>query len=90
MLKEDEKKSAVKTEAQKSWEEIKDLPMSMYGLPDQTVKDFCSPVSVEPSALYVKIKYSAVLPALESVVSGKFLVEASEVYISIKRVKDKK
>jgi len=55
-----------KTEAQLIWDEIKDLPIQMFGLPNQTVELHCTPVAIEPTHLYVTIRSSAVLPALET------------------------
>ena len=57
---------ASKTEAQLIWDEIKDLPIQMFGLPGQTVAQHCNPVWIEPTHLYVTIRASAALPALET------------------------
>ena len=53
-------------EANLIWEEIKDLPISMFGLPNQTVEQHCFFIPVEPSKLYLTIKSSSALPALET------------------------
>lgn len=54
------------TEAVAIWEEIKDLPISMFGLPDQTVEHHCTFVPIEPSKLYLTTRSSSALPALET------------------------
>jgi len=73
------------TEAIKIWNEIKDLPLSMYGLPAKTVSAFCTPALVEPSSLYVVPNSSAVLPALEAVLAGRFTTDLAHKYIVVKR-----
>jgi hypothetical protein len=59
------KQVASKTEAQSIWEEIENLTIQMFGLPGQTVAHHCTVVPIEPTHLYVTIRSSAVLPALE-------------------------
>lgn len=56
----------VKTEGQLIWEEIKDLPIQMFGLPNQTVELHATPFEVDPHRLFLTIRSSAVLPSLES------------------------
>ncbi len=56
----------VKTEAQEMWDEIKNLPIQLFGLPSQTVEHHCTQVVIEPTHLYLTIRASAVLPALET------------------------
>lgn len=74
-----------KTEAQKIWEEIKDLPIQMFGLPDQTIVMHANPVTVEPSKLYLVIRSSAALPSLEESIKGKFSVELADKFVIVTR-----
>jgi len=55
----------VKTVAQEIWEEIRGLAIEMFALPNQTVENHCVPVQVDPSKLFLTIRSSATLPALE-------------------------
>jgi hypothetical protein len=55
-----------KTEAEGIWDEIRFLPIQMFGLPNQIVELHCTPLPVEPSHLYLTIRSSAALPSLES------------------------
>jgi hypothetical protein len=59
-------KAPEKTAAEKIWEEIRDLPIDMFALPNQTVSQYCKVVSIEPSKCFVVITASAALPALEA------------------------
>ena len=76
---------APKKESAKIWEEIKDLPINMFGLPNQTVSMHVTPVSIEPSKLYLLIRSSATLPSLEDAIKGKFSVELSNKYVIVTR-----
>jgi hypothetical protein len=59
-------KTTKTTEAQAIWNEIKDLSIAMFGLPDQTVEDYCTFIPIESSRLYLMTRSSAALPALET------------------------
>ncbi len=74
-----------KTEAEKIWDEIKNLPIQMFGLPNQTVGMHCTFVPVEPTKLYVTIRSSATLPSLESAVAPAFVVELADKWIIVTR-----
>lgn len=75
----------VKPESEKIWDEIKNLPISMFGLPDQFILQHCTPIPVEPSALYVTIRSTATLPSLEAAVQPAFTVELADKFVIIKR-----
>jgi hypothetical protein len=75
----------METEATKIWNEIRNLPIQMFGLPSQIVAMHCTPISVEPTKLYVKIASSATLPSLESAIGNKFVVELADTFVIIKR-----
>lgn len=74
------------TPAQQMWEEIKNLPINMFGLPSQTVQMHATPVAIEPSRLYLTIRSSATLPSLEESVKGKFNVEMVDKFVVVTRV----
>lgn len=67
------------------WDEIKNLPIQMFGLPDQVVAMHVTPVPVEPSNLYVLIRSSATLPSLEAAIAPAFQVELVDKFVIIKR-----
>lgn len=75
------------TEAEKIWNEISNLPLEMFSLPDQTVRKYCTPVSIEPSKLYITASVQAVVPALETAIGKKFDIEMATKYIIISRKK---
>jgi len=90
MKKESEKvdTSVVTNQSNLIWESIKDLDLDLFALPGQKIAQFCSPVEVEPSKLYLKIKVSSVLPALEMALSKKFAVERTERFVVVSRIVD--
>jgi len=57
-----------KTVGSDIWNEIKDLELDLFGLPGQTIKKNCTRVKglefVFPNSVHLKIKSSAVFPAL--------------------------
>jgi len=67
--KQEEKKSFLEEDSSKElkaiWDELNKPQFMIYGLPKQKVHMFCTPIFVEPSALYMKFTNSSVLPALE-------------------------
>lgn len=75
----------VQSEADKIWNEIKHLPIQMFGLPDQFIFQHVTPVSVEPTNLYVTIRSSAALPSLEAAIAPAFVVEQADKFVVIKR-----
>lgn len=75
----------VLSEADKIWNEIKDMPIAMFGLPGQAIFQHVTPVSVEPSALYVTIRSSATLPSLETAIQPMFTVELADKFVIIRR-----
>lgn len=77
---------AVKTEAEKIWDEIKNRPIEMFGLPDQYVFQHATFVPVEPNTLYVTIRSTATLPSLEAAIAPHFTVELADKFVLIKRV----
>jgi hypothetical protein len=77
-------KTAMTTEAEQVWSEIKDRPMELFGLPAQTVAAHCTPVAVEPSHLYLDYKnIGAVVPALETCIGNKYYVELMDRFVVV-------
>lgn len=60
------------TNAEEIWNEIKDVQLNMFSLPDQTVEKYCTVIPVEPSKLYLTIKVSSVFAIMEDVLGKKF------------------
>lgn len=80
----------VKTPAQQIWDDIEHLPIMIFGLPDQEVKQHLFPQPVEPSKLYLTFRASAALPALETSletksVQGKYAVELADKFIVVSK-----
>jgi len=73
------------TEADKIWDEIKDLPISMFTLPGQKVSDHLEKLEVPGNELYVRLVSSAVMGSLEEAIGDKYAVEQAEKYTIIKR-----
>jgi hypothetical protein len=53
------------TESDKLWEKMRQLPLDIFALPDQTVEMHCKRVPLDPNSVHLKLKSTAVLPALE-------------------------
>lgn len=69
--------------ADKIWNEIKDLKIDMFAIPNQKVSDYCKPVTIDPSKLFVTVKASSVLPSLESILSPKYSIERQDKFLII-------
>lgn len=67
------------------WSEIKDKDVMMFSLPNQKVSQYCEPIMVEPSKLYLKTTVSAFLPALEATLGSDYLVELADKFIAVSR-----
>jgi hypothetical protein len=72
-------------EADVIWDQIRNLPIQMFGLPDQIIAMHVTPVPVEPSKLYVTIRSSAALPSLEAAIAPAFQVELVDRWVVIRR-----
>lgn len=73
------------TEASKIWSEIKDREIEIFALPFQKVFGHCYPVNIEPSKLYLTIRSSAVLPALEASCGPNYSVNMTDRFVIISR-----
>lgn len=77
------------TESSKLWDQIKNVKLDLYALPNQFVHLHCKPfLDLNKKDLYMTIKSSAVLPALEEALKQDFVVEQANKYIIVKRVDD--
>lgn len=75
----------MQTEAEKIWDEIKDVAVEMFSLSGQTVKNFSKPIAVEPTRLFLLFSSGAFLPALEVAIGKKYHVEQQDKYILVTR-----
>lgn len=80
----------VETEADQIWEEIKDLPIGMFALANQTVKQHVHALPVPGKELLVKLVSTAALPALEETLTNRFgkkyEVDVAEGYVIVRKV----
>lgn len=72
-----------KTAAEKIWNEIKEMKIDMFSLPNQKIEQHVKMVQVEPSSLYVELYSSATLPALEEALKNGYSVEVNGRFIKI-------
>lgn len=73
------------TDAGDIWNEIKDLNIEMFALPDQKIHMHARPVAVEPSKLYLLTNSSSVLPSLETAVGKRYTVELADKFVIVAR-----
>jgi len=81
----DKKEKKVKTVAEKIWEEIKDISLPMFALPNQTVERYCTPITVQPDKLYLTSTVGSILPTLEDALGNKYNIELVQKYITISK-----
>lgn len=81
-----EPKPVVKPESQVIWDEIKNIEVSMFGLPEQKISNFCSPVFLDDKILFLNYKLAAVFPVLEEKFRSKYLVDTEGKMLKIIRV----
>jgi len=91
-------KQVDKSESEQIWNEIKDLPISMFALPNQTVKQHIVGVPLPGRKdLVVKMLSTAALPSLEESLANrsytkgrKYEVEVAEGYAIVRRASNDK
>lgn len=76
-------KEKKKTNAEKIWEDIKDKEVNMFALPGQKISNFCSPVQIEPSKVYMTFTVSSFLPALEAALGSFYKVEMAGRFLTV-------
>jgi hypothetical protein len=59
------------TTSEQIWEEIKNLPLDLYSLPNQRVEMHVIPILIPGNTLIVTLKVSGVLPVLESTLASR-------------------
>ena len=69
--------------ANKIWANIQNIDLGMYGLPDQFVHKFCTPIFANPLVLRLKYTTSMVLPFLETLLKSKYSFELVDQYIEV-------
>jgi len=84
-MKKETKEVTMRFESEKIWDEIKNVGINMFALPNQRVQDHVTVLDVPGNELYVKLKSTAVLPALEECLGSKFSVELCEKYTIVRR-----
>ena len=78
-------KKAEATESDKIWAEIEELPIDMFALPDQKIKNHVQRVKVTPTEVYLKLKSTSVVASLEAALGRRFELEMAEGYVIVRR-----
>lgn len=73
------------TEAQKIWEDIRQVQLNMFALPGQTVEMYCKVYPIEPSRVYMTVKVSAVLAALEDTLGKWYNFDTAGKFVLVTR-----
>ena len=74
------------TQAEVIWNEIKDLDLFLYALPNQFVHKYCKPFPLDPSKLYLEYNartHGIILPLLEEAIKMKYNVEPVDRFLMI-------
>jgi hypothetical protein len=74
-----------KFESDKIWEEVKDLPIEMFSLPNQKISDHVTKIALPGKVVTVKLKSSSVITSLDYALSNKYDVVQGELYTTIGR-----
>ena len=84
-----EEKSVQKSLPDIIWDNIKDVKLEIFALPNQLVSNYCTPIKIEPTKLYLTTSASAVLPALETALKDRYVVEQLERYLCVSKIPNK-
>lgn len=68
------------------WNEIKNLNIDMFALPNQKVWMHCHPIMIEPTKLYLVTNSSAVLPSLETALGKNFNIELTTKFLIVTKL----
>ena len=80
-------KETKRTVANEIWDEISELPIAMFALPNQKVKDHLEMIPIPGKVLFAKPKSPAVTPSLEEAIGSGFAIEVTgKGYLQISRV----
>lgn len=80
-----EDKKQVVTESDKIWSEISALPLNIFSLPRQTVEMHAARIPIPGRDLLLKLKSTAVLPALEMTLGSKYEIETNDKFTIVRR-----
>lgn len=70
------------------WDTVKNIEIHLFSLPKQYLHLHATPVTVDPSKLYVTLKASAALPAIEEYVAPfGFTISQVDKFVVIERKK---
>lgn len=75
---------STETEAQTIWNTIKDKEINMFAIPGK-VSDYCNFMAVDPNKCYLTYKATAVLPAMEELLAGKYDVSSVDKYLLVSK-----
>ncbi len=75
-------------ESEKIWGEISNLPIQVFALAGQKVEQHVTKLLVPGKVLFLKLRATSVLPALEEAIGNKYTVEVADGYICVKRSED--
>lgn len=78
-----------KSAADVIWEEVKNVKLELFSLPDQTVTKYFEPKMVDPNKLYLVFRppvTSAAFPALEEALRQRFSVESGKDFVVVSRL----
>lgn len=67
------------------WNEIKNLNIDMFALPNQKVYMHCHPITIEPTKLYLVTNSSAVLPSLETALGKNFNIKLTMKFLIVSK-----
>lgn len=70
------------TPADELWDKVKDLPLELYALPNQTLASNCTRVNVAPDQLHLKLASGAVVAAMTEALKNVKLADDEEFDIS--------
>ncbi len=74
-----------KTQAEKTWDEIKGLRLDMFALQNQVVSTYYKPLYIDGVKLHLTAltKASAALAALEMAVSPKYIIDQVDRFVTV-------
>lgn len=68
------------------WNEIRGIKLDLFSLPEQVLENNVNLVPVSDGKVYLTLKASAVLPAMEEALKDKFNVEQNLKFVVISRI----
>jgi len=75
-----------KTQSDEIWDEIKNLPLDAYALPNQKVHNHVTRLIGGPNTeVYLRLKSSGIIISLEAILSAKYDVLQNDEYTVVRR-----